>query len=143
MLNRRRIETMNDLSAAMKRVDAIGGAGLDFVQDRPAPLRPRLPHPVRPDSNSVEAEAILRASLVAERRADALRVVSRAIDAKGHDLTSWRPADATMAWSIAKMLIEVMDAEEVDLPPPYHAASASVDLACAAAVAKAIGEEGV
>lgn len=133
---------MNDLSAAMKRVDAIGGAGLDFVQDRPAPLRPRLPHPVRPDSNSVEAEAILRASLVAERRADALRVVSRAMDAKGHDLTSWRPADATMAWSIAEMLIEVMDAQEVDLPPPFHAASAPSDISRAAAVARAVEGDG-
>lgn len=128
---------MTQLQEAMAEVDrnpGVGGAGEPFEKRHE---RPKL---VAAETQTPEIAEIVasRAAKVAERRAHALSALSLAMEAGNHPRHCWSPAAATMAWTMAEILIAVMDSPPVELPAPLRQASAAPHNERAQAVAKAM-----
>lgn len=128
---------MTQLQEAMAAVDrnpAIGGAGEPFEKRHE---RPKIVPPPA-ESSEIGEIVVSRAAKIAERRAHALSALSLAMEAGGHPRHCWGPAAATMAWTMAEILIAVMDSPPVELPAPLRQTSAAPHTEQAQAVAKAM-----
>ena len=147
---------MNELSAAMQRVDAIGGGGEPFAM-RPGLRLAGEPEneksvaldksPPAPDVPPVSVESLIvegasRPLKAATLRGMAATLVSLAKEAGGQDPRHFTPFDQLTAENIGTMLTAIMDAKAVELPAAFRQGSAPADVGRADAVAKALNTEG-
>ena len=122
---------------AQEREDRIGGAGAAFRHQTQPMLRAV---PVKAEDKAAEdaARYFETANIV---RAIARTAVALAADAAGHDPRNHRTLDVATTDSVEKLLLNLLMADKVDLPPGFQALSGALALRKAVAVAAALDDK--
>lgn len=137
MSDARAFEDRESAVEIAKRTEAVGGAGAPFEPRRAKVFTIAPDNDPPPIETEISTMGGTRAAAVAVCRARAMTAVALTMAEAGQDPRCWRPYDATTAFTVADMLLAVMDAKKVILPVEYRQGSTAGEIAKADKVANA------